>query len=77
MIDAMTFGDLVQHATVCLVALAALAVIVRRVLGVFETRPAGRGSAGGPGAAPACSHCASGHAAQKAHARRQGPAAIS
>ncbi|BCS31575.1 hypothetical protein TBR22_A07770 [Luteitalea sp. TBR-22] len=54
-------GDLMQHATVSLVALGALGVVLRRVLGVFEPRPpAGQaGAAGGPHAAgPACSHCA-------------------
>ena len=66
--DAATVNGFVQHAVVSAVALGALAVVLRRVLGVFERRP----PASSPGvaqAAPGCSHCAAGNAAQKKHAR--------
>ena len=33
--------ELVQHVTVFVIALAAAAVVLRKVLGVFERRPAG------------------------------------
>ncbi len=47
----MTFtADLVQHALVTLVAMAAVAIVLRRLVGV--ARPA-------PGAAPACANCPS------------------
>jgi hypothetical protein len=57
---AAPLGELVQHAAVSVVALGALAVVLRRVLGVFESRPAAApGSAGTPHAGgPSCSHCA-------------------
>jgi hypothetical protein len=55
---AAPLGELVQHAAVSVVALGALAVVLRRVLGVFESRPAAApGSAGTPHASgPSCSH---------------------
>ena len=63
---AASVGNLLQHATVTAVALGALGVVLRRVLGVFGTRPAGPAAS-----APACSHCASGSAAHaKTQARR-------
>ena len=65
--DATTVNAFVQHATVSAVALGALAVVLRRVLGVFEKRPAGQS---GAAAAPGCSHCAAGSAAAKKHAHR-------
>ena len=37
--DAATVNDFVQHAVVSVVALGALGVVLRRVLGVFERRP--------------------------------------
>ena len=64
--EAASVNELVQHAVVSAVALGAVAVVLRRVLGVFETRPGnppGTGGAGQP--APGCSHCAAGTAAQK------------
>ena len=39
--DAATVNGFVQHAVVSAVALGALGVVLRRVLGVFETAPAG------------------------------------
>lgn len=48
-------GELVQHVTVTAVAIGALGVVLKRVLGVFETRPAGPAAP-----SPACSHCAAG-----------------
>ena len=59
MVDA-GLGNLVQDATVSRVALGALAIVLRRVLGVFETRPSGSPApGGGPHAGgPSCSHCA-------------------
>lgn len=53
-------GELVQHAIVSLVALGALGVVIRKVRGVFETRP--------PSQPPGCGTCAAGHAAQKKQA---------
>ena len=55
-LDAMTVGEVVQHVLVTLVAVAALAVVLRKVLGGFDKRQA---SAPG-GAAPTCSHCPTG-----------------
>jgi hypothetical protein len=46
---------MLQHATVTVVAIGALGVVVRRVLGVFERRPVGPAAP-----SPGCSHCASG-----------------
>ena len=66
--DAATMNGFVQHAVVSAVALGALAVVLRRVLGVFERRPPAS-SAGTAQAAPGCRHCAPGNAAQKKHAR--------
>ncbi len=61
--DAATVNELVQHAVVSVVALAALAMVLRRVLGVFETRPSqGSGTAHH---AAGCSHCATGTAGAK------------
>ena len=63
MIEAMGPGELAQHVAVCIVALGALLVVVRRVFGVFGTRPTT--PTPGPGvAAHTCSHCAAGAAAQ-------------
>jgi hypothetical protein len=67
---AASLGDLVQHVTVTAVALGALGVVLRRVLGVFETRPSAAGRPSGSAATPACSHCAAGSAAAKKHTRR-------
>jgi hypothetical protein len=60
MVGAAPLNELVQHAAVSLVALGALAVVLRRVLGVFESRPAASpSSTGTPHAGgPSCSHCA-------------------
>ncbi len=61
---AASVGDLVQHATVSVVALGALGVVLRRVFGVFGTRPAPRRvRATGMSRHPACSHCAAAAAA--------------
>ncbi len=61
--DAATMSDIVQHAVVSVVALGALAMVLRRVLGVFETRPtSGSGGAHHPSG---CSHCPTGSAAAK------------
>jgi hypothetical protein len=62
----VAIDQLAQHVAVGVVALLAFAVVVRRVLGVFE-RPPGQSSSPGASHAtgPACSHCASGSAAQK------------
>ncbi len=57
--------ELVQHVTVFVIALAAAAVVLRKVLGVFERRPAGSAAGATHGASPACGHCAAGHAAMK------------
>ena len=38
--DASTVNAFVQHATVTVIALGALTVVLRRVLGVFGKRPA-------------------------------------
>lgn len=55
----MRLGEVVQHAIVALVAMGAVAVVLRRVLGVFEPRPATPTAAGGtPAGGPGCSHCA-------------------
>jgi len=69
--EALAIDQLAQHVTVGIVALVAFAVVVRRVLGVFE-RPGGQASSpGAPHAAgPACSHCAAGNAAMKKHGAR-------
>lgn len=65
--DVATMSEIVQHAVVSVVALAALAMVLRRVLGVFETRPtSGSGVAHHPSG---CSHCATGNAAAKKPAR--------
>jgi len=64
---AASIGDLLQHATVTAVALGALGVVLRRVLGVFETRPAGPAAP-----SPGCSHCAAGSAAAKKHTKVAG-----
>jgi hypothetical protein len=67
--DAITMNGFVQHAVVSAVALGALAVVLRRVFGVFDRRP----PASSPGmsqVAPGCSHCAAGAAAQRKHARQ-------
>jgi hypothetical protein len=66
--DAATMNDFLQHAVVTAVALGALTVVLRRVLGVFERRPPTSAPASTQGA-PGCSHCAAGSAAQKKHAR--------
>jgi hypothetical protein len=66
--DALTINGFVQDAVVSAVALGALAVVLRRVLGVFERRPP-VSSPGAAHGAPGCSHCAAGAAAQKKHAR--------
>jgi hypothetical protein len=66
--DAATMNGFVQHAVVSAIALGALAVVLRRVLGVFERRPPAP-TPGGTQQAPGCSHCAAGAAAQKKHAR--------
>jgi len=63
---AVTMNGFVQHAVVSAVALGALAVVLRRVFGVFERRPP-VSSPGATHAAPGCSHCAAGAAAQKKH----------
>ncbi len=64
--EVATMGQLLQHVVVTLVALGAVVVVARRVLGVFESRPAGsHPGQGTPGAGPACSHCAAGAAAQR------------
>ncbi len=58
MSEATALGDIVQHVVVSAVALGALVVVLRRVLGVFETRPVSqRGPGQATGAAPACGHC--------------------
>lgn len=53
----MAAGELIQHATVFVVALGALAVVLRKVLGVFDRRPAAQ--------KPACGTCASGAVAHR------------
>ncbi|MBA2356071.1 MAG: hypothetical protein H0V80_15575 [Acidobacteria bacterium] len=55
--DGVSTSELIQHAIVGLVALWALTVVLRKVLGVFEKRPASQ--------APACGNCAAGQAAHK------------
>ena len=67
--DAATVNGFVQHAVVSAVALGALGVVLRRVLGVFERRPPAS-PAGMAQGAPGCSHCAAGSAAHKKHANR-------
>ena len=64
--DIATLNDAVQHALVSVVALGALAVVLRRVLGAFERRPPSSSAGTAPGA-PGCSHCAAGSAAHKQH----------
>jgi hypothetical protein len=59
-LDAMTVGELIQHALVTVVAFGALAIVLRKVLGVFDKRPAASGPAAG-GPTPTCSHCPTGH----------------
>ena len=55
-----------QHLTVSVVALVALGVLLRKVLGFFSTRGTAPPAAGAPHTAgPSCSHCASGTAASK------------
>ena len=66
--DAASFADSVQHVIVTLVAFGALAIVLRKVLGVFGGSPtASPTTAGGSGqpssSAPACGHCAAGAAA--------------
>ena len=66
--EAASVNEIVQHAVVSAVALGAVAVVLRRVLGVFETRQANPpGSSGAGQVAPGCSHCAAGSAAQRKH----------
>ena len=65
--DTATLNDVLQHALVSVVALGALAVVLRRVLGAFERRPPAS-SAGTATGAPGCSHCAAGSAAHSKHA---------
>jgi hypothetical protein len=55
-LDAMTAGEIVQHAVVTLVAIAALFVVLRKVLGVFDKRQAASPTAPA-GPSPTCSHC--------------------
>jgi hypothetical protein len=54
-LDAMTVGELIQHALVTIVAFGALAVVLRKVLGVFDKRQASTPAPGRP--SPTCSHC--------------------
>jgi hypothetical protein len=67
--DTVTLYDVVQHALVSVVALAALGVVLRRVLGVFGGRPPASPEGTTQGA-PGCSHCAAGSAAHTKHANR-------
>ena len=62
--------EFAQHIAVFVIALVAAIVVVRKVLGVFETRPAAQAQGSGSSARPACSHCASGSAAMKKQAAR-------
>ncbi len=62
--------ELVQHATVFVIALAAAVIVLRKVLGVFERRPANQTTGGAHSAGPACSHCAAGNAAMAKPANR-------
>jgi hypothetical protein len=66
--DTAPLNDLVQHAVVSIVALGALGVVLRRVLGVFDRRPSTTPGATTQGA-PGCSHCAAGSAVHKKHSR--------
>ena len=70
--DASVLGESLQHVVVSGVALVALAVVLRRVAGVFGSGASASTPAGGPPAstAPACGHCAAGHAASRTSARR-------
>ena len=62
--------QLAQHVVVTLVAVAAAVVVARRVFGVFDRRsPATGPTPPVGGAAPGCSHCAAGAAAQKKQER--------
>jgi len=64
--DAIALVDSAQHVIVTLVALGALAIVLRKVLGVFggaSTSTAAPGTARPPSAAPNCGHCAAGTAA--------------
>jgi hypothetical protein len=69
--EAASVNEIVQHAVVSAIALGAVGVVLRRVLGVFDTRPANPPGAGGARqATPGCSHCAAGSAARHKHASR-------
>ena len=65
--DAASLNEIVQHAVVSVVALGAVAVVLRRVVGVFETRTGNPPGAGTGQPTPGCSHCAAGTAAQRKH----------
>ena len=60
--DAATMNGLVQHAVVSAVALGALAVVLRRVLGVFERRP--------PASSPGVAHRGAATAPREPQRRR-------
>ena len=62
--DTATINDVVQHVLVSAVALGALGVVLRRLLGTFERQPPAS-SGGIAQGAPGCSHCAAGNAAHK------------
>ena len=62
----MAPGPFVQDVAVSLVAIGALAVVLRRVLGVFETRSTSPSAPAGPHTAgPSCSHCAANKTPQR------------
>ena len=66
--DMTSLTDSVQHLIVTLVALGALAIVLRKVLGVFGggaivSSTTASGSGKPSSAAPACGHCAAGTAA--------------
>lgn len=54
--------ELAQHITVGVVALAALAVILRRVTGTFSDGRSGSPASSTTPGAPPCSRCAASHA---------------
>ena len=72
MLALTAWAELWQHALVTLVAVLALGIVLKRVVGVFESRPPGGPARPGAAAgASACAHCASGAAATAKHDHRR------